>query len=187
MAIDTTSPLSRRALVGGTLGAIAAALAGAVARPLQVKAADTSLVYTNDENNSVVLSASSIANGPGTGQGIGVDGHSDDSVGVRGTSGSNVGVRGSSDSSYGVYAESQSHHAIAGTAARASGSGAPAAPTWASGGSRRPGAAGCSRARRRRSAWAHRQGARIPPAVLPATCSWTSRAVSGSARAARPG
>ena len=60
-----------------------------------------------------MLSASSVANGPGTGQGIGVNGHSDDSIGVRGTSGSNVGVGGDSDSSYGVWAESQSFHALA--------------------------------------------------------------------------
>jgi hypothetical protein len=113
MAIDTARPMSRRALVGGTLGAIGAAIVTALARPLHASATSDAIAYTNDENNNVVLSASSLSNGPGTGQGIGVNGHSDASVGVHGTSGTNVGVRGDSQSSYGVWAESQTFHALA--------------------------------------------------------------------------
>jgi hypothetical protein len=113
MAIDAGMPRSRRALIAGSLGAVAIAAAQAVARPLGAKAANTSLSYTNDEDNSTVVSASSVTNGAGTGQGIGVDGHSDASVGVRGTSNSNVGIRGDSKTSYGVWAESQSFHALA--------------------------------------------------------------------------
>jgi hypothetical protein len=113
MAIDSLTPRSRRALLMGTAGAVTALAAQALGRPLRVEAANTSISYTNDEDNGTVISASSVSNGPGTGQGIGVDGHSDDSVGVRGTSDSNVGVRGDSKSSYGVWAESQSYHALA--------------------------------------------------------------------------
>lgn len=112
MAIDTSVPRSRRALLAGTVGAVAAATAQAVAGPLTAQAASDRVVYTNDEDNQSVLSASSVANGPGTGQGIGVDGHSDDSVGVRGTSNTNVGVRGDSKSGFGVWAESQTSHAL---------------------------------------------------------------------------
>ncbi len=113
MPVDSNVPRSRRAMLLGGAGAAAALATQALARPLGAEAANTSLVYTNDEDNSTVLSASSVANGPATGQGIGVNGHSDDSVGVRGTSKSNVGVRGDSTSSYGVWAESQSYHALA--------------------------------------------------------------------------
>lgn len=121
MGIDASIPRSRRALLVGSAGAVAAAAVQAVARPLGVEAADTSLSYTNDENNSAVLSASSIANGPGTGQGIGIDGHSDDSVGVRGTSKTNVGVRGDSVSGFGMYAQSQTSDALVAHSDRRSG------------------------------------------------------------------
>lgn len=113
MAIDARIQRSRRALLVGSMGAVAAVTAQAVARPLGVKAASDHVVYTNDEDNQSVLTASSLANGPGTGQGIGVDGHSDDSVGVRGKSKTNVGVRGDSVSGYGMWAESQTFHALA--------------------------------------------------------------------------
>lgn len=112
MAIDIRTQRSRRALLVGSMGAVAAVAAQAVARPLGAKAADTSIAYVNDENNQVVLSASSIRNGPGTGQGIGVDGYCDDSVGVRGRSRTNVGVRGDSISGFGMFAESQTDHAL---------------------------------------------------------------------------
>ena len=112
MAIDSAALSSRRALLAGSLGALAALAAQALGRPLGARASADSITHTNDTNNQDVLTARSIANGPGTGQGIGVHGHSDRSVGVRGTSDTNAGVRGDSETGYGMWAESQQNHAL---------------------------------------------------------------------------
>jgi hypothetical protein len=106
MAIDTSTPLSRRALVGGALGALGATLAAAVARPLRVSATADSITYLNDENDETVLQAASESSGPGSGGGTGVWGRSASGPGVRGQSASNVGVSGESDLAAGVFGAS---------------------------------------------------------------------------------
>ena len=107
MLLDTATPLSRRALVGGVLGALGATLANAVARPLRVAASDTSLDYVNDEDGNTVLTARSNAQGgfPSSGGGIGIRGHSASEIGVFGDSDTGIGVEGFSGS-VGVRGES---------------------------------------------------------------------------------
>jgi hypothetical protein len=106
MAIDTTTLRSRRALLVGTVGGMAAFAAQALARPAPAEAAATSLAYTNNEDDKTVLKAQSVVQSgfPSSGDGIGVLGMSDSSYGVYGGSHSSVGVFAASDLNVGIYA-----------------------------------------------------------------------------------
>ena len=143
MAIDSTIPRSRRALLGAGLGAVAASVASAALRPLPVAAAgddgaiihvgdtfanaETQTTLANQANDNIVLYVASNSDS-GHGSGTAVDGHSDHGKGVVGDSahgigvfgqcGSNVGVWGQSDSSYGVLGSSTSESSVYGTATR---------------------------------------------------------------------
>jgi hypothetical protein len=112
MAIDVTAVRSRRALLGGVAGAIAAVTAQAL-RPLTARAegevvhvgdtfdtAGSVTRLTNKRNDNHVFMAES------TGDGTGVYGVSDGSYGVRGRSRRAFGVYGYSSGSHGVYAQS---------------------------------------------------------------------------------
>lgn len=103
MAIDMTTPRSRRALLAGAAGGLAA-LASTALQPLRVAAANDRARFLNDEDAEVVLSAQSAAGALGTGGGgIGVQGASVTSIGVQGLSDSSYGVQGLSVSNNGVY------------------------------------------------------------------------------------
>jgi hypothetical protein len=102
MAIDTSTLLSRRTLIAGTLGAIGASLASLIAQPLRAMATADKVTYLNDENDDTVLEVVSSLSGPGTGGGIAILGRSASGHAVRGQSGSGVGVSGESDFSTGV-------------------------------------------------------------------------------------
>jgi hypothetical protein len=107
MAVDATTPRSRRALLVGAVGGLAAMAATMLGRPGVVSAADPNDVVLGALNESA--SATRIRNttaddstakaivGIATGPGIGVEGRSDESIGVHGTSGDGgIGVRGTS-------------------------------------------------------------------------------------------
>jgi hypothetical protein len=114
----TTTASTRRALLAGSLGALAAYFAQALGRPLAARATDGDVIHVGDElsatsvtkitntaNTAAVIEAESTY-GAGV-RGIsavesGVAGSSDTGVGVRGTSSFGPGVFGSSSESPGV-------------------------------------------------------------------------------------
>jgi len=113
MAIDVTSPRSRRALLGAVLGAGAATLAQPFGRPLPARAAEGDFVrvgfsygassttqLTNSTTVATVLSAQSSMGGAG------LIGESSSGNGVYGSSGSGNGVVGDSTSGTGVFGSS---------------------------------------------------------------------------------
>jgi hypothetical protein len=101
MSIDTTLR-SRRALLAGAVGGLAA-LASAALQPLRVAAAADRARFVNDEDDEMVLAAQSVAGALGGGGGIGVHGSSVTSIGVQGVSESSYGVQGLSVKNNGVY------------------------------------------------------------------------------------
>jgi hypothetical protein len=140
MALDTSTPRSRRAILAAAAGAAAATVLGAVAKPSLTRAAgdDGSAIHVGDlyadvqsqttlgnqANDEVVLwVASNPDSGFGGGtavvgysdHGIGVQGQSNSTgVGVYGVSSGSTGVHGVSSSYFGVYAESDSYIALYG-------------------------------------------------------------------------
>ena len=114
MAIDTSISRSRRALLAGGLGGLAALVASALGRPLPASATDGDVIHVGDELSGT--SVTRISNLGGTApvlygessKGIGVLGSSDSSSGVRGESATNVGVHGYSTSGFGVYGTAMS-------------------------------------------------------------------------------
>jgi hypothetical protein len=119
MAIDTTPPRTRRAILAGALGAAAAVGIDAVARPRP--AAAISYVVLGGDNSETTgtritntttdvfrvafkASASGLSNG--------VEGQSDAGVGVSGISNSGNAVVGSSTSGMGVFAEGDAGGAL---------------------------------------------------------------------------
>ena len=122
MTVDTTTPRTRRAIVMGAIGGIAALAANAVARPLEARAADPNDVVLGMMN--VTTSVTTIQNtangetafeGTSTDDGIGVHGSSTGGPGVRGNADSAAGVEGLSTSSTGVYGFSASGTGVFGT------------------------------------------------------------------------
>jgi hypothetical protein len=116
MAIDTTSPRTRRAILVGALGGLALLIPGGLGRPLIARAGDGDVVHVGD-----VLTGTRITT-IGTTQGMafqGVSSAHEDGVGVVGrasaTSGTTVGVSGINDSpeGYGVVGNA---HATSGPA-----------------------------------------------------------------------
>ena len=100
MAIDTTSPKTRRAILFGALGAVTASVAAAVGRVNPVVAADGDPIlvgHTDSATSTTELDAT----------GLGVTSFyasSDSGTGVYGFGNSYAGVEGRSNSGYGVYA-----------------------------------------------------------------------------------
>jgi hypothetical protein len=129
MAVDTTVPRSRRALLGAAIGAIAATAAQALGRPIPTRAANGDPLYLGQSNTAtsltqltnldfnclVVGAGGSYAGIRGTSvTGRGVWGSSggegvfgEGGIGVRGLSNTGIGVKGRSDAAgqYGVYGE----------------------------------------------------------------------------------
>jgi hypothetical protein len=120
MALDTSTPRSRRTILAATLGAAAASVVQAVARPLGVRAAgsdgspilvgslildaQTGTYLSNQANNSTVLSAVS-SSAAGFGGGTAFLGKSNTGFGVLGVANNGSGVVGRSASSGGVGVE----------------------------------------------------------------------------------
>ncbi len=100
MALDLAQRRSRRRLLTGAIGvatgAAAATVVGAIARPSQTEASSDRVIYTNDENSNIVLTAESVfaSANPKSGAGVGVFGASESSTGVEGRSGTGCGVYG---------------------------------------------------------------------------------------------
>jgi hypothetical protein len=113
MTVNAARPLSRRALVAGTLGAAAATVVGAVTRPFPAAAVTESATYTNNENDSVVITGQSVhqVGFDESGKGIGVYGFSTSYRGVFGYSPSGTGVV-ASGGLMGVDAASDSGHGV---------------------------------------------------------------------------
>jgi hypothetical protein len=111
MALETTlttAASTRRALLAGSLGALAAYVAQALGRPLSARATDGDVIHVGDD-----LSATSVTRIVNTAnaenvitaesqQGVGLSGISDVQPGVSGRSSTGNGVRGTSDFGAGV-------------------------------------------------------------------------------------
>ena len=98
MAIDTVTPLARRALLAGTLGGAVALVAGALGRPLSGQAADGDVIHLGDDvsgtgSTRITTSGQFAMDATST---------SDAGVGVRGQasapSGATYGLVGTSES-----------------------------------------------------------------------------------------
>jgi hypothetical protein len=193
MAIDTTIPRSRRALLTGLSGAIAALAAQALGRPLPALAegetmhvggdyfdatSATQLKNTTTDNDVLIVST--------TKGGHAVYGKSTKGIGVAGVSTSFLGVRGFSTTWHGVFGSSDSSVGVRGL----SGSGTGVHATSTSGDAVR-GESTDGRGGRFAGKTAQVQlvpsAATTHPAAPSVTCSSTPLAGSGSARAARPG
>jgi len=134
MGIDSSVASSRRALLAGAVGGMAALAADAVAGPLAANAASGDVMVVGAANiafTPTVLDDTSSGDtafqvtssggisilGNNNGAGVGVDGASLSSVGVRGTSTGHQGVQGQSTSSIGVEGISSSGFGVRGSSA----------------------------------------------------------------------
>lgn len=141
MALDPTTPRSRRAMLAAAAAAAAATVANAALRPLPAAAAgdvgavihvgdlfanaQAQTTIGNQVNDDIVLWVASngdLGHGSGTAvvgysaHGTGVEGKSNgDGVGVRGTSTSSSGIEGRSTSSSGVFGGSASSTGVFGS------------------------------------------------------------------------
>jgi hypothetical protein len=121
MAIDTTVPRSRRALLGAWLGAIAASVAATLGRAQPASAHDPDDVRLGAANSTIgattitntAMNGSALA-GFASDAGSGIYGNSASGYGVYGSS-SGTGVHGVSDTGYGVFAISVSGTGVSGT------------------------------------------------------------------------
>jgi hypothetical protein len=112
MAIDTTTPTSRRALLAGTVGGLAALAAQALGRPRSASAHDPDDVLLGGSNTATFMTRiynsfpdRSAIGGEATAAGSGVYGSSQSGPGIDGYSGSGQGVYGSSLLGVGVFGE----------------------------------------------------------------------------------
>ena len=138
MSSATTTTRTRRALLSAALGAGAATVVAAVARPLEAAAANGDVVHVgqlhyatsptwieSSEVGAAALIGGSYAAGVGPGVrgethlGVGVEGGSTSGTGVFGFSSDGGGVRGSSFSDAGVRGESMEGVGVAGHSAAA--------------------------------------------------------------------
>ena len=99
MVVDTTTARSRRAILGASLGAIAATLAGGLARPAPARATDDDPMVVGGEYSAT--SATKLTNAANASDVL--VGESTSGVGVRGSSATNDGMLGSSTSLAGVH------------------------------------------------------------------------------------
>jgi hypothetical protein len=136
MAVDSSVPRSRRALLAAGAGALVAGTAHAFGRPAVVRAgADgdvvlgatnnattTTVVNNSTASESAIWGSATAVSGLGVGvrgdtgapAGTGVWGNAGNGTGVRGTATGGNGVRGESDSGYGVFGQSDSGHGVIG-------------------------------------------------------------------------
>jgi hypothetical protein len=151
MAIDTTGVRSRRALLFGAAGGIAAIAAHAVGRPPPAAAthgdvhlggtnqATTMTVISNiaESGSGLLVTGNGLEGGLGwgiqgssnlgagldgrSGYGNGVIGRSSQATGVAGESFDGYGVHGHSNETYGVYGTSDSSYAVAGLSSTSAG------------------------------------------------------------------
>ena len=99
MSIDATAPRTRRAVLAGALGGLAAVAANALGRPMPTLAADGQAMLVGGEYSS--SSVTSVTNATGNGiyggsldTGIAVTGQGNQGIGVHGFSTTNIGVLG---------------------------------------------------------------------------------------------
>ena len=105
MAIDTSSPRTRRALLGAGVGALAVTAVSALGRPQGAQAANTYVelgVANPSTTNTRVMCSDYPALTGDSGKGFGIHGVSGTNSGVYGESTSGSGVYGTSDSGVGV-------------------------------------------------------------------------------------
>jgi hypothetical protein len=103
MPIDTSSPRTRRAILAGGLGGLAALAANALGRPAPTLASDGQAMLVGGEYSSSSVTSVTNATGNGfyggsLGTGFAVTGQSNQGIGVHGFSTSNIGVLGESSS-----------------------------------------------------------------------------------------
>src|SRR4051794_31586521 len=108
MAIDTTSPRTRRAILLGALGATVASAAAAVGRASPIDAANGDVVHVGRSHTATSFTRIT------TTYADAIVGAADSGTGVVGTSSSSSGVFGRSDTSYGVYGSSTSKDGVVG-------------------------------------------------------------------------
>ena len=99
MPIDTSSPRTRRAILAGGLGGLAAFAAHAVGRPAATLASDGQAMLVGGEYSSSSVTSVTNATGDGIyggslGTGFAVTGQSNQGIGIHGFSTSNIGVLG---------------------------------------------------------------------------------------------
>jgi len=99
MTIDATAPRTRRSVLAGALGGLAAVAANALGRPMPTLAADGQAMLVGGEYSS--SSVTSVTNATGNGiyggsldTGIAVTGQGNQGIGVHGFSTTNIGVLG---------------------------------------------------------------------------------------------
>lgn len=136
MAIDTSIPRTRRALLAGGLGGLAALVAAALGRPLEARAVDGQTVkvgqthtatsttaLTNADNGQTVFLAQTktgaAIEGIATTSGTGVSGTSVDAWGVYGHSIHEAGVAGHSNEAIGVFGYTETGIGVGATSASA--------------------------------------------------------------------
>jgi hypothetical protein len=150
MAIDTTGPRTRRAILLGAVGAVAASTAGAVVRPMSALADgdDTKIVHVGDvygdvqsttslensSNNSLVFSVRNDLGGDAfsafSASSVGVSADSDSGIGVFARCESGRAVWALSTSDVGVYGHSVLNSGVSGAS---DASDAPAVSSWSKG------------------------------------------------------
>jgi hypothetical protein len=109
MAIDTTAPRTRRALLAGGLAGLATFVASALGRPAPAYAGTDGDVVLGATNNATTTTTIRTTTDSGPAMWVdSVDGH-----GIWGSSKSRYGVGGYSESDYGVLASSLTHSAVA--------------------------------------------------------------------------
>lgn len=126
MTIDTTSPRTRRALLGAGLGAIAATIASAIGRPAATDAASNPVLLNQNNpatDNTKISTTSATAFWADSRSSRGVYGSSNTYIGVYGSSNSHVGVWGSSGSSEGVVGYSATGNGVGGSSSASAASG----------------------------------------------------------------
>jgi len=104
MTIDATAPRTRRAVLAGALGGLAAVAANALGRPMPTLAADGQAMLVGGEYSSSSVTSVTNATGNGIyggslGTGIAVTGQSNQGIGVHGFSTSSIGALGETSSS----------------------------------------------------------------------------------------
>jgi hypothetical protein len=128
MAIDTTSPTTRRALLFGAAGALVAAVAGTFARAQPVAAHDGDDVQIEVINSTMDTTTvwnkaadGSAFEGDATGSGTGIQGQSESGTGVLGISSTGTGVEGIGQDLYGVWGSSTSNYGVLGDSTSSTG------------------------------------------------------------------
>jgi hypothetical protein len=129
MAVDTFVPHSRRAVLGGAVGAIAAVASQAIGGPQRAMAngepmavggdyqdatTTTKLVNTMNAETGLWAKSEQESGVAGSGSGQAIIGWSASNIGIHGRSTSYLGVYGQSDSNSGVYGSSESTSGVRG-------------------------------------------------------------------------